>query len=107
MTSGTPLDALRDALSQARVGTGGELELIESSATASISVVSQLHVYYRSGNEYLRLDVLLRALGSVGTVKVFEYRGRGAGEKPRLVVDIEINGEWYQLIYHLGSAVQT
>jgi hypothetical protein len=102
MASRTGFAALGEALKQAQVDTDADLELTESSAMAGAIVpIKQLHASYRSGNEYLRLDTLLCALGDVGTVKVFEYRGRGAGEKPTLVADVDIAGELYQLIYHL------
>ena len=95
-------ESLRTALEKAQVGTDGELELTESSAMAGIKAIKQLHASYRAGNEYLRLDTLLDELRAAGAVKVFEFRGRGAGEQPRLVVDIDIAGEAFQLIYHLA-----
>lgn len=101
MAESTGLPSLREAVEHAQVGTEGVLEFSERLKIAGSNVAKQLHVSYQSGNEYLRLDTLLAALQQAGTVKVFEYRGRGAGEQPRLVADVEVAGEIFQLIYHL------
>ena len=95
-------DGLQAALKKAQVDTGCELELTELSAMAGINAIKQLHVSYRAGNEYLRLDTLVDELRAIGAVKVFEFRGRGASEQPRLVAEIDIAGETFQLIYHLA-----
>lgn len=102
MAANTKLDALRGAFQNAQVEADGEYEFTESSEMLGINVVKQLHVSYRSGNEYLRLDLLLQALGKVGTVVVFEFRGRGQQEQIRIVADVNIAGEIYQLIYSLA-----
>lgn len=100
MANGSTLQAIRAAFEQAQ-GDGGVYDFTEHSAVAGISLIRQLHVTYRSGNEYLRLDTLLEGLAAVGTVQVFEFRGRGRNDAPQLMADIKVGSEVCQLIYLL------
>jgi hypothetical protein len=102
VTESNVFNGLRAALKKAQVGTDGELEFAEASETVGIMVIKQLHASYRAGEEYMRLDTLLEELRTLGTVKVFEFRGHRAGAEPRLVADIDIAGERFQVIYHLA-----
>jgi hypothetical protein len=65
--------------------------------------ISQIHVRYLDGNEYLRLDHLLDQLRAVTEVQVFEYRGRGREETPRLVADVKFGDKIFQLLYDLPN----
>jgi hypothetical protein len=94
--------SLRDAVAQAKVGTDSDLDFTEAQTVAAGKLIKQLHVAYKSGNEYLRLDKFYKALQACGEVEVFEFRGRGrAHEKPTLVADVKIAGHCYQVIYLL------
>ncbi len=69
--------SLRNAFTQAKVGSDSDLDYEETSAAVAAITIKQLHVTYKTGNEYLRLDRLYEALQKCGTVKVFEFRGQG------------------------------
>lgn len=101
MSKETVFTSLRAAFSQAQVGTDAFIDFAESSDVIAGVLVHQLRVSYQRGNEYIRLDSLLSALGRVGKVDVFEYRGRGRNELPSLVADVLAGGERYRLMYAL------
>ena len=98
----TPYDALRDAIKAASVNGDANFAFSEQTASIATVTVKQLHVEYKSGNEYLRIDKLITALSKCGDFQLCEYRGRGGDDgKLRLVCDIKLDGDLYQLIYHL------
>lgn len=103
MPEGSGFAKLRDALNKAKVGTESDLEFAKTPVVVAALSIKQLHVTYKSGNEFLQLGVLYEALQECGEVNAFEFRGRGGqpGECPTLVADLDISGEKYQLIYHL------
>ena len=89
---------LRQAVEAANVNHECSFDLQEHVEQVGGQPVTQLIVSYRSGNEYLRLD---RLLENLGTVRVFEFRGRGAGDLFSLVADVAFDREVFQLIYRL------
>lgn len=94
---------LRNAICTANVNGGAVLDFTKQVVCVAAVPIKQLHVSYKSGNESLRLDQLLEQLDAVGKVEVFEYRGRGSQETPRIVADVRFDDETYQLVYHLSG----
>ncbi len=93
---------LRQAFENARNACdAGEFEFDEHCGGAAGTSTRQLWVTYKGGNEHLQLDRLLDALRNEGDIAVFELRGRGRDEAPKLVIDFEHDGETSQLIYCL------
>ena len=106
--SGNPLDLLKQAFELATTGNGAEYDFRESSATVGGVAGELLLVEYRSGNEYIRLDILLDALRKLGKDADIEFRGRGEPQErsPKFVAGVRIEGEYYQLVYFLpGTTV--
>ena len=102
MAPTTPYDALRGAIKAANVNGDADFAFSEQTAPIGAVTVKQLHVEYKSGNEYVRIDRLIAALSECGDFQLCEYRGRGGDDgKLRLVCDIKFDGDRYQLIYHL------
>lgn len=99
----TSYDALRVAIEAANVNGDADFAYCEKPDAIGAVTVKQLHVEYKSGNEYLRLDKLIAALSECGDFQLCEYRGRGRDDdgKRRLVCDVTFDGDPYQLVYHL------
>jgi hypothetical protein len=98
----TPYDALRIAIKAANVNGDADFAYSERTAAIAAVTVKQLHVEYKSGNEYLRLDRLIAALSECADLQLCEYRGRGGDDgQRRLVCDVTFDGDPYQLVYHL------
>jgi len=94
--------ALREAISDAQVGTDGHLDFIEKSEVVASVTIRQLFVTYASGNEFLSLSRLQTNLIRIGNLSNFEYRGRGRKEVPTITATLTVDGQRYDLIYQLA-----
>ncbi len=96
-------DRLRSAIRDANINGDANFGFGQQTIEAVGTSVKQLRVQYSDGNEYLRLDLLLKSFAAIGRVLSFEYRGRGRNESPRLVAEVDVQNEVYQIVYFLPS----
>jgi hypothetical protein len=96
---------LRSAFESANVNHDAEFSYDQETLNMAGTVFNQLRIQYSGGNEYLRLDILMKALCDIGNLLLFEYRGRGGQESPRFVAEVKANDHVYQLIYFLSASV--
>lgn len=95
--------AAKQAFREANVGDDCEFEYKAATYMAAAVKITQCGVSYKSGNEYLRLDILLQALGSYGRIDMVELRGRGGNDVNQILIDMDLEGSSHQVIYLLPS----
>ena len=86
-------EKLRTAFEAANVNHDAEFGYAGETISESGTQVNQLRIQYSGGNEYIRIDHLMKSLAEVGKILLFEFRGRGGRESPRLVVEVEIDDQ--------------
>lgn len=97
-------EKVRFAIEAANVNGDAEFGYGQEMLSVAGKKVNQLRVQYSGGNEYLRLDTMLRCLGEIGKLLLFEFRGRGTGESPKLVAEMRVQDEVYQILYFLPDS---
>ena len=85
------------------VGTNAELSFERDTTYIAGLSVKRLLVEYQQGNEFLNLGKFLEVWKELGDSPILEYYGRGSIDDPqKLVAEITISDEKYQLVYFLS-----
>ena len=74
----------------------------KTTTVAGLSV-AQCLVKYVSGNEYIRIDMLVDAFRGLGEITLIEYRGRGSTDAVQLLFEFKIKKLRHQVIYLLSE----
>ena len=93
--------AVKQAFYEANVNHDCVFDFKMDSHVCAAVTIAQCVVSYKSGNEYIRFDILLSRIKAYGDITFFEFRGRGANDANQICIAMKIQGIDHQIIYLL------